>query len=262
MSHPAAEIKVNGVVITPEHIHTEMQYHPAPAVFDARYQAIRALVVRELLQQQVAKLGVAHSIDTSEFLDECIDTLLKQEIATPEPTEAECQRYYHNNAKQFMTSPLFEVAHILYLAPEENPAARAAALVKAEAALLELRAEPQIFSALAQRDSACSSARDGGRLGQITRDQTLPEFEDAVFKMKEGDISAAPVATEVGYHLIRLDRRVDGGLLPFEAVASRIEAHLKTQSWQRAVSQYIQILAGEAEIVGFRLLGAETPLVQ
>lgn len=50
--------------------------------------------------------------------------------------------------------------------------------------------------------------------------------------------------------------------LPYEAVQDWIADYLKNQSWQRAVSQYIQILAGDAKISGFRLKAADTPLVQ
>ena len=51
-------------------------------------------------------------------------------------------------------------------------------------------------------------------------------------------------------------------VLPFESVAEWIGDHFKKESWQRAFKQYIQILAGQAKISGFRLGGADTPLVQ
>lgn len=255
-------ISVNGVVITPEQINAEVQYHPAPALLDARYQAMRALVVRELLLQRAAKIGLCDAESSSLKPDAVIDRLLQEEIKIPAPTESELRRYYENNLKQFYTSPLCEVSHILYLAPPEDAAARTAAQERATAALAELHTSPERFAEIALRDSACPSAKDGGSLGQISRNQTLPEFEEALLKMKAGDISAAPVASTVGYHIIQLQRRVEGNQLPYEAVAKWIEDHLCAQSWQRAVSQYIQVLAGEAEIVGFRLTSAETPLVQ
>lgn len=251
-------ITVNGVAITPEQINAEVQYHPAPALLEAKYQAMQALVVRELLAQRAAGLGLVEG----DFSDAVIDRLLQQEIEVPEPTAEETRRYYRNNEKQFCTDPLFEVSHILYLAPPEDAEARRAALARAEQALAEITADPALFAGIARRDSACSSGREGGSLGQIAPGQTLPAFEEALQKMKAGEISAAPVASEVGYHLIHLHRRVESEQMPYEAVAARIGKHLRAQSWQRAVSQYIQLLAGEAEIIGFRLAGAETPLVQ
>jgi len=252
-----APVSVNGVAITAGQINAEMQYHPAPAMLDARYQAMRALVVRELLLQRAAKLGLKRDNP-----DEAIDKLLALEIEIPDMTEAECRRYYDNNKARFVTSPLFEAAHILYLAPPDDKEARASALQLANAALAQIREQPSLFASIAERDSACVSGREGGRLGQIARRQTLPAFEEALMQMKVGELSAKPVETGVGYHIIRLDRRIEAEQLPYESVRKWIAGHLHSQCWQRAVSQYIQMLAGEAAISGFSLKASETPLVQ
>lgn len=257
MSVAIQDITVNGVAITDEQINTEMQYHPAPAMLDARYQAMRALVVRELLVQRAAKLGIK-----SDNIDDMVDALLLKEVSIPEMSDEECERYYNNNKARFHTSPLFEVAHILYLAPPDDTEARRIALSRATEALEQIKKDPELFSVIAARDSACSSAKDGGRLGQISRKQTLPAFEAALLKMKEGEFSAEPIASEVGYHIIRVDRRVEGSLLPFNNVKDWITHHLHSQSWQRAVVQYIQIIAGEAVITGFKLQASDSPLVQ
>ncbi len=180
----------------------------------------------------------------------------------PEADIESCRRYYENNREKFFTSPLFEVAHILYMAPPEDDAARAEAFERASNALERLKASPELFAEIAKTDSACSSAKDGGRLGQISRGQTMPAFEAALFQMQEGEISAAPVASEVGYHIIKVFRRVDGRQLPFENVTDWIAQELQEKSWNRAFSQYIQLLAGRARITGFRLDGAQNPLVQ
>jgi peptidyl-prolyl cis-trans isomerase C len=191
-----------------------------------------------------------------------IDRLLEREITVPEPGREECERYYKNNGKQFHTSPLFEVSHILYLAPPEDDEACKIAKEKAMSALSRLAKEPSAFESIARAESACSSAKDGGRLGQISKGQTVPAFEAALFSMKEGDLSAEPLATEVGYHIIQVHKRVDGKLMPFDSVAGWIEDFLKQATWRRAFGQYIQILIGQAKISGFHMNGADTPLVQ
>ena len=258
----APGITVNGVMITPEQINSETQYHPAQSLSEAKYNAMRALVIRELLLQQAGKIGLYEGAIDRDMPDEIIDRLLEKEITIPEPNAGECERYYNSNKKRFFTSPLFEASHILYLAPPEDKDAREKALSSAEKALSSIRTNPSIFETIAQSESACPSAKTGGNLGQISKGQTLPAFEAALFSLKEGEVSAEPVLSEVGYHIIRLHKRIEGQLLPFEAVTEWIADHLKKQSWERAFSQYIQILAGEADISGFRLAGAETPLVQ
>jgi peptidyl-prolyl cis-trans isomerase C len=62
--------------------------------------------------------------------------------------------------------------------------------------------------------------------------------------------------------VLRLDRRIEGRQLPFEMVQQRIADYLQAASWQRALAQYIRVLAGQAEIAGIDLGGTETPLVQ
>lgn len=51
----APGISVNGILISPEQISAEVQYHPAPTLFDAKYEAMQALVIRELLIQEAIK---------------------------------------------------------------------------------------------------------------------------------------------------------------------------------------------------------------
>ncbi|TAL36083.1 MAG: peptidylprolyl isomerase [Alphaproteobacteria bacterium] len=258
----APGITVNGVKISIEQINSEVQYHPAQSLFDAKYAAMLALVIRELLLQRAVKLGICTSEEAASSADEVISKVLQKEITVPIPTREECETYYNGNRAKYASPPLFDVSHILYLAPLDDKPAREAALEKARNCLGKLAKDSSLFKEIAKSDSACPSGKLGGRLGQIGKGQTVPGFESALFAMREGDMSADPVATEVGYHIIRVDKRVDEKQLPFEAVAERIADYLRQLSWQRAFSQYVQILAGQAEISGFVLKSADSPLVQ
>lgn len=256
----APGITVNGIAITPEQINAEVQYHPASSLPEAKYQAMQALVIREILIHRAVKLGLCGSVPQNP--DEIIDRLLAQEISVPLPAAAECRRYYDSNRKRFYTSPLFEVSHILYPAPPDDTEARNKTRDKAALALARIKNDPASFESIARCESACSSGRDGGRLGQIGKGQTVPAFEEAMLKMNKDEISEEPVATEVGYHIIRIHEKADGELMPFESVSGWIGDFLRQESWRRAFGQYVQILAGQAKISGFHLKGADTPLVQ
>ena len=114
---------------------------------------------------------------------------------------------------------------------------------------------------MASNHSACStSAADGGRLGQITRGQTVPEFEAALERMQPGDMAIAE--TRYGFHVVRMDRRAEGQTLPFELAKERIAGYLAASVERRALAQYVSILAGRAEIAGISLAATDTPLVQ
>jgi peptidyl-prolyl cis-trans isomerase C len=263
-------VLVNGVEISDHAINSELQYHPAGSVEEARAAAARALAVRELLLQAAARFGIDRpdppepgQADERETEDEAlIRTLIAREVRTPEPDEAACRRFYEQNLKRFRSPDLFEAAHILFPADPEDAEAGARVKEQASAVLREALAAPERFADLARELSACPSAAQGGNLGQITRGQTVPEFETFLFNLEPGQICPVPVKTRFGYHVLRLDRRIEGRQLPFEAVSDKIAEYLREHVWRRAVSQYLQLLVGQAEIRGIELNGASTPLVQ
>jgi peptidyl-prolyl cis-trans isomerase C len=261
---------VNGVEISDHAIGAELQYHPAGSVEEAREAAARALVVRELLLQTAARHGIDRpdppapgQADKRETADEAlIRTVIAREVQTPEPDEASCRRFYEQNLKRFRSPDLFEAAHILFPAAPADAEASAQAKRQAAATLQEVVAAPERFADLAHERSACPSAAQGGNLGQISRGQTAPEFETFLYNLEPGQICPVPVKTRFGYHVLRLDRRIEGRQLPFEAVRERIAAYLREHVWRRAISQYLQLLVGQAKIEGIELSGASTPLVQ
>ena len=263
-------VYVNSVEISDHAINSELQYHPAGSVKQAREAAARALAVRELLLQAAARRGIDRpdppeqgQENERETDDEAlIRTLLAREVRMPAPDDASCRRFYEQNLKRFRSPDLFEAAHILFPADPEDAAASAQAKAAASAVLHDILAEPGTFSELARARSACPSAAQGGSLGQITRGQTVPEFETFLCNLEPGQICPVPVRTRFGYHVLRLDRRIDGRQLPFEAVRDRIADYLRKHVWRRAVNQYLQLLVGQAEIRGIELKGVNTPLVQ
>lgn len=263
MSGGARGVQVNGIEISSNEINGEVQYHPASNFFDARYEAIKALVIREMLLQRAIELGLCKNKQAVKNPDKIIDKLLEQEISVPNADVETCRRYYQKNKKRFYTSPLFEVSHILYLAPVEDKEARETARQKSEKVIQHLQENPEDFAKIAHKESACTSSSDEGRLGQISKGQTLPAFEAELFKLHKDMISSYPVETEVGFHIIKVHDRVEGEQLPFEAVKDWIKDYLNTKSWNQAFQQYIKLLAGRANIVGFKFHGeTTTPLVQ
>ena len=128
---------VNGVEISDHAINSELQYHPAGSLEEARAAAARALAVRELLLQEAARRGIDRpdslqhaEADERETDDEAlIRTLLARKVETPQPDEATCRRFYEQNLKRFRSPDLFEAAHILFVADPEDAAASARAKV-------------------------------------------------------------------------------------------------------------------------------------
>jgi peptidyl-prolyl cis-trans isomerase C len=256
-------VSVNGVVLPRDVIAREAQHYPAPTPVAAWQAAARALAVRELLLQEARRVGVeaapiADSAGRRETEEEAsIRALVEREVTVPEPDTEACRRYYEQNRRRFRSADIYEAAHILVAAPSADRTAYERAREQAEAALAQLRERPELFAALAARLSDCPSAAQEGNLGQITSGQTTPEFERALKALAPGALCTQPVATRYGFHIVRLDRKIEGRELPFEAVAAQIDEYLAESVRRRAIAQYIARLASRAEIAGIELAGAE-----
>jgi peptidyl-prolyl cis-trans isomerase C len=260
-------ISVNGTVIPREVIAREVQNHPAEKPILAWQAAARALVVRELLLQESQRLGIeAEPLRDLEGRSETAEEaamreLIDREVATPEPDEFACRRFYEQNRERFRSGDLYEAAHVLIAAQHRDFGARTSARAKANAILNAVRANPVLFVEFARSESGCkTSAEDGGHLGQLTRGQTVKEFEAALQRMQPGEFAVAE--TRYGFHVIRLDHYTAGQVLPFELARDRIADYLATAVRHRALAQYVSVLAGRAEISGIVLSASPSPLVQ
>lgn len=246
-------ITVNGVEITDAAIEQELQHHQ-----QAKHpvkQAVNELILRTLLLQEAECLGI-----TAEDDDARVEALFAQEVRVPQADEATCTTFYHNQPALFSNGEMIEARHILF---QVTPSVTLDLLRDTgEAILAELRAHPERFDELAKEYSNCPSGAVGGNLGQLSRGQTVPEFEDFVFRLASGEMGDRLLETRFGLHIVQVLRRVEGELLPFDAVKSQIADQLTRQTWQRAVHQYLQILVGKADLQGVTLDGADTPLVQ
>ena len=259
----AKGVRVNGVAIPRDMISRETQHHPSKTPAAAWTAAARALVIRELLLQEARRLDVvgapmSNSDGRRETAEEAaIRTLIAREVRTPVPDEATCRRYYEQNAQRFRSADIFEASHILIAADARDASAYAAAREKASMLCNELHERPERFADMARAHSDCSSAAQDGNLGQITAGQTTPEFEQALQRLEAGTIGAEPVASRYGFHVIRLERRIAGRAVPFEAAAERIANYLKDSVERVALAQYVARLASAAAIDGVTLADAE-----
>lgn len=257
-------VSVNGVAIARDAIQREMQHHPAAKPIAAWQQAARALVIRELLVQRAKHLRlspepISDEAGRRETDDEAlIRAVVEREVAVPEPDDATCRRYYEQNSSRFRSPDIYEAAHILFAALVDDQVGYRKARGDADAVLAKLKEDPATFAALAKAYSRCPSAEHGGNLGQITKGQTTPEFERALESLSPGELSAEPVVTRYGFHIIRLERKHGGRVLPYETVSRRIAEYLRESVRWRATAQYVARLASASQIEGIEIASADT----
>lgn len=261
-SEPAAPVRVNGAEISRAAIAREIQHHPAPSPVEAHRAAVRALVTREILLQEAARLDLeafpraieGGGRETDE--DALVRALLEREVHVEAATETRCRRFFDAHRERLRAPDLFEASHILFAADPKDADALSAARAAARDAIDELARRPDRFAELAATLSSCSSARQGGALGQLSAGRMAPEFEAALRRQTPGETSREPVATHHGIHVVRLERFVEGRRLPYEHVRDRIADYLADIAFRRAVHEYLDVLAGRARVEGARIAGA------
>ncbi len=217
-------------------------------------------VVRALLRSRAVEQGLLPEQCDEADLTAAIELLLEREVVTPEPTDEECCRFYAAHLDRFTAGELVWARHILFAVTPGAPLA--AIRAKCEETLLALQRDPERFEALARECSNCPSGANGGSLGQLTRGEVVPELAAAVFDTSRTGLLPAPVRTRYGFHIVLVDQRVPGQVVPFEAVRERVAAELRGRVLERALRQYVQVLAGRTGVEIPGLASARTPLVQ
>lgn len=259
-----SDITVNGEVIAATAIAAEAQNHPAPKSCpgQAWQAAARALAIRALLLQEAGRRGLTPDPQAiSEGLAEADDEALIRQVLDDAvdplpPSEAEVQAAFAASPDRWRAPTLYEAAHILLPVPPGDLTARAAAHDEAAALLDELRHTPRAFGRLAREHSACPSRDADGRLGQLSTGDTVPEFEAALDALDEGTLCETPVETRYGIHIIRLDARAQGDVLPFEAAAPMVRDMLEKRAWALAARAFTAQLVDRADIDGITLQAA------
>jgi peptidyl-prolyl cis-trans isomerase D len=168
-------------------------------------------------------------------------------VAAP-VSEADARAYYEQNKARFGTEEQRRASHILITADGSD---KAAARRKAEELLAQVRAKPAEFEKLARENSKDpGSAAQGGDLGFFGKGMMVKPFEDAVQKLKPGEISDV-VETDFGFHIIRLTEVKPADAKPFEQVRADIERDLKSQQAQgefaKAADQFTNLVYEQAD---------------
>lgn len=253
------EISVNGEAIPATRIAAEAQNHPAPKDKPglAWRAAARALAVRALLLQEARRRGLSAEPEAlgegqCETEEEALIRALV-EAEAPVPAEAEVRAEWARDPSRFRSAPLWEVSHILCACDPQDDAAKAAALSRAKALAARLLADPAGFARLASAESDCGSRSAGGALGQLGPGDTVPEFEAALRRLAEDEVTAEPVLTRHGWHLIRLDALAERRELPYEVVHPRLAEALEKVAWARAARDLVARLVAAADVHGVDL---------
>ena len=153
-------------------------------------------------------------------------------------TDAELKAAYEARAAQYRQEDQRRASHILIqVAADAKPAEKEAAKAKATELLAELKKSPARFADLAKKHSQDpGSAEKGGDLGLFSRGMMVKAFEDAAFKLKDGETSGV-VETEFGYHIIKVTGVRAGKTRTLDEVRGELMAELGKQKGARKFAE-------------------------
>ena len=145
-------------------------------------------------------------------------------------TDKDAETYYEENKDKFVTGETVNASHIL---------------VESEEKALEILKEIEggkSFEDAAKEYSSCPSGAQGGSLGDFGKGQMVPEFDTAVFEMEVGEITKAPVKTQFGYHLIKLNAKNEEKPYAFEEIKGQLGDLVMKDKQQKAFQSKINQL--------------------
>lgn len=142
-------------------------------------------------------------------------------------SDADAEAHYKEHAAEFEQPRRLQIAHVLVrVPPVGGSAAEEKSRAKVEEVIKRARGGED-FAKLAQAISEdTANAAKGGDLGFVGSGELVPQFEQAAFALKKGEVSAAPVRTPFGYHAIKVLDVREGGRTPFKDVAAKIKDRL------------------------------------
>ncbi len=259
---PRQPVSVNGKVIGQQDILREARNHQDLPPAEAWRAAAAALVVKELLVQEARRRGItAAPIGDGEGRTEtaeeaAVRALVEASVIVPEATEEECLRYFTRHRPRFRSATLSEASHILCAAaprtrrpapprrprrnPLPSPCRRAFRLCRS-------RAAPFAMSV--------------GGAGRFSWPASARQYRAGIRDRAGGPAAwqhqPRAVETRFGFHVVRLERRIEGADLPFEAVKGPIARYLGEAASHRAHAQYVARLVSAADIRGIDLASAD-----
>ena len=226
-------------------------------VTDADVDAEIAKIKKQFPDEKIFEEQLKQAGQTPEKLKENLRTMLQQQlwmksqVKTSDVTEVQAQTFYDSNKKEFEQPETVKASHILFMVKPEATEADVDKQKEAATKASERAIKGEDFSTLAKELSEEPGAKESaGDLGFFTKDRMVPEFANAAFSQKIGDISQ-PVRTQFGWHVIKVTETKPAGTLPFTEVKEQITSYIKSTNQREAVQEVLKKLKESAKIDTF-----------
>ena len=218
---------------------------------DARLEQIKSRFPSpEAFEEQLKKAGqsitkLREDVTASIRQQEWVESQVKD---APKATDKEAEEFFEKNPQQFEKPEQVRASHILVSVQKDAEEAVVTEKRKAAEAILTRVKAGEAFEKLAAELSEDPSAKqNSGDLNFFTKEQMVPEFSQAAFGMKKGDLSE-PVRSQFGYHIIQVTDRKDAEKMTLESVKPQLLMFLNRQKHDQEVQKLLQGIREKADV--------------
>lgn len=236
------EIRLSDVQAAIGELPPELRGAPGPMIFPLvldQLVAQKALVSAARAQGLDKDAAVQAAIRRAEE-EQLQQALLRREIA-PALTEEALRARYQN---EIAGKPGEEEVHARHILTATEAEARTA--------LAEVRKPGADFAAVAKQRSTGPGTQQGGDLGFFKKSDMVPEFAEAAFALKPGEISREPVKSPFGWHVIKVEGRRAAPQPSFE---ESVET-LRQAAFEESVNAAVERFQASAKIERFNMDGS------
>jgi peptidyl-prolyl cis-trans isomerase SurA len=179
------------------------------------------------------KASVKSEMEKSEI----IDRQVKRKVSI---TDDDVERYYKLNAKKFRGNDRARIRHILLPLAENAPPDRVqSAMARGKEIYAKILAGED-FATLAAENSEGAGRAAGGEIGWVNRGTLIAGIEEVAFeKLSVGQVSE-PFRTNMGIHIVKLEGREPGNVLPLSSVAPRIKEELLNKTLEERFAKWLK----------------------
>ncbi len=222
---------VNGVAIPQERLDMRVKVaanQGQPDTPELRKALKDDLINLELLSQEAVKKGLDKQPETVQQLELVRESTLAgvyvQDYTKNHPISEDALKQEYDSLKEKLGKKEYKAAHILVGTEDE-----------AKAVAAQLKKGTKFEKLAKEKSKDPGSAPNGGDLGWNVPSNFVPQFSDTMVSLKKGQVSA-PVQSQFGWHIIKLEDVRDLAVPPFEQVKPNLMQRLQGQSVQKAIA--------------------------
>ena len=197
-----------------------------------------------LAKQKIVRKDFEEQVRRGRRVDKLVENIT---AGIPDPTEADIRAHYDAHKEEYSKAEQAQAQHILVCPANDSADAKLEAIGKINQLKDKLKGGAD-FGELAAGYSECPSGKQaGGSLGWFGRGAMVPEFDKAVFSMKDGELSDI-IETSFGFHLIKKTGHQPAETPSFDEAHDSIRDFLRHSRRGEALAAHVADLRKSATI--------------